>query len=134
MKEVADAMDKQAENLDFKRQTFFRMVAENLRGIAKESVKFTTVDTYAKYLYMTDRKAFETLKVALSTYFTVEQLWYERLDPRYLVWLTTIMSKGLMPDNVKILSWNYDYQVQLASSQFSVEQVNFMDKVTKRSG
>ena len=38
-------------------------------------------------------------------------------DKRYVPWMVSIMDSKSFPDDVKILNWNYDFQVQLASAQ-----------------
>jgi hypothetical protein len=84
--------------------------------LAKKANEFGDVDTYAKYLQIMEPggKNINELKQTVSQYFAVKQTILKARDTRYLPWLVTIMDRKTFPDNVKILSWNYDYQVQLA--------------------
>jgi hypothetical protein len=102
-------------------KSFLASTADDLEALARECTGFTTIDTYAKFLYLTDRKKFEKLKTTLSTYFSIEQIWNEKIDNRYLGWVTSILSQQIFPENIKIVSWNYDYQFQFAASNFREE-------------
>jgi hypothetical protein len=46
----------------------------------------------------------------------------KKIDNRTLIFLTTIMDHVIFPNNVKILSWNYDFQIQLAAEIFREER------------
>ncbi len=110
---------------------FFNGIANNLEWLASESRKYTTIDTYAKFLHLNDREKLRTLKTTLSTYFFIEQIWYQRVDPRYLVWLTSVLSyPPEFPDNIKILTWNYDSQMQLTAEKFRKESIIFKGAAT----
>ncbi|MCB2206754.1 MAG: hypothetical protein KQH67_00545 [Bacteroidetes bacterium] len=90
-----------------------------------ESENFSTIDTLAKYYFLKDRQKFEELKRLLSLYFTFEQLLFEKFDYRYLVFLTTILKQSsFFPDNIKIITWNYDFQFELAGMHFSKDTFN----------
>lgn len=88
---------------------------------------FGDVDTYAKYLQIIDPKGskLSRLKYLLSAYFTIKQTVFGVRDPRYIPWLVGIMSEKKFPENVKILSWNYDVQVELAAETFNEHELNF---------
>ena len=83
--------------------------------------QYDSVDTLAKFYYLNqDQDNLYRLKRTLALYFLIEQFHFNEFDRRYLVFLTSIMEKHVMiPENVKILTWNYDYQMQLASSKFT---------------
>ena len=91
---------------------------EEFINLSKAAKKFGDVDTYAKFLYLNNRSEFDGLKRTLSNYFTISQLIFSDRDDRYLSWLIGIMNSKDFPQNIKILSWNYDYQVELASKEF----------------
>ncbi|MEO6313567.1 MAG: hypothetical protein ABIX01_11935 [Chitinophagaceae bacterium] len=88
--------------------------------LAKKAGEFGDVDTYAKYLNLLSPNGdeFTSLKQTLSEYFTIKQKVQGVRDPRYLPWLVGIMNTQIFPNNVKVLSWNYDYQIQLAANHF----------------
>jgi hypothetical protein len=102
-------------------QIFLYDIAKKLEDLANESSGFTTIDTYAKYLYLKHRNLFDDLKFALAAYFSIAQIWDNKLDRRYLGWLTSILTNLNFPENIKILTWNYDYQLQLAADRFRRE-------------
>ena len=87
--------------------------------LALKANLFGDVDTYAKYLNLMSPGGHEIkeLKQTISQFFAIKQLILNARDKRYLPWLVGIMQRKIFPENVKILSWNYDYQVQFASGQ-----------------
>jgi hypothetical protein len=86
--------------------------------LSKKADEFGDVDTYAKYLNLMGRSdEFQGLKRTLSQFFALKQAVVKERDPRYLPWLVSIMSTKTFPNDVKILSWNYDFQVELAAAQ-----------------
>ena len=105
---------------DKKYQWVLNKYKENFNQLATKAEEFGDVDTYAKYLHLMNPsgKELQELKRTLSTYFIIKQLLLEAKDTRYLPWLVSIMNRKIFPENVKILSWNYDFQIELAASQF----------------
>ena len=120
MREVAVLLTAQNNQIikTIEQAKFYKEIADDLNDFAQKSTQFTTIDTYAKFLYLTDKKRFERLKYVLSVYFAIEQKVHKKLDGRYLVWLTSILDKLIFPDNVNILSWNYDFQLQETAKIF----------------
>jgi hypothetical protein len=92
----------------------FESLFEDFRLISKESDSFGTIDTLAKYYFLTDQTKYLKLKNTLSTFFSIEQLINKKLDNRYLSFITSICDHKIFPTNVNIISWNYDFQFQLA--------------------
>lgn len=92
----------------------------NSKNLAIVAEKFSDIDTYAKFLHLTDRsgKMLQDLKQTVSQFFAIKQLFLNAHDNRYLSWLVSIMSKNTFPQNVKVLSWNYDFQIELAHRYF----------------
>jgi hypothetical protein len=102
---------------------FVKEMVGDLRWLATNSEKFGTTDTFAKFLYLKDRNSLLRLKLALSFYFTVEQFLNDKKDDRALIFLTTVMEYGqVFPRNIKILSWNYDFQIEIAAEVFRKEE------------
>ncbi len=102
---------------------FSNELSANLLWLADGSNKFATTDTYAKFLYLQDRNSLVKLKKTLSLYFTIEQFINHKIDKRTLTFLTTIMQlNNIFPTNIKILNWNYDFQIQLAAEVFRKEE------------
>lgn len=53
----------------------------------------------------------------MSQFFGIKQSIAGNLDHRYIPWLVSVMNKREFPRNIKILSWNYDSQIQIAASK-----------------
>jgi hypothetical protein len=86
--------------------------------ILNEGLKHQSIDTYAKKLYITqDFPNLKKLKTILSIYFIIIQS-RRSSDERYDSFFASILeeSKNIFPNNLKILSWNYDYQFEKAYS------------------
>ncbi len=78
--------------------------------------RHASIDTYAKRLFITDEvDKLISLKIALTAFFQYEQL-INHIDIRYDHFLASIIpdSQKQFPDNVKVLTWNYDQQFELA--------------------
>ena len=90
------------------------------RDLAAMTEEFGDIDSYAKYLHLLNSGGFELekLKKTLSEFFSLKQLLLNATDKRYLPWLVNLMNRKRFPENVKILSWNYDFQVELAAAKF----------------
>lgn len=106
---------------EFREQKF--NIIEDLEYYSRMAIQFGTIDTFAKYLFLKDKIRFSQLKIVLSFYFLFEQFYNKAFDTRALVFLTTVMDQGtVFPSNIKIISWNYDSQLQLASHFFMNEE------------
>jgi hypothetical protein len=79
-----------------------------------------SVDTFAKKLTIRrDVEELKKLKILLSVFFVIEQIIY-RPNPRYdFFFASLIESIHALPKNIRILSWNYDTQFEIAFSEFS---------------
>lgn len=105
-------------------------IEDLLRGIEQS----TTVDNYARILAANGRhKKLHELKACLSYFFTVKQLasvglftrgvnaFFSDIDNRYipllLKYLPTTGADAVLPDNINFISWNYDFQLELALKQ-----------------
>lgn len=110
---------------------------KHLRGLAEISVHYGTLDTYARSLYLQPNKEQElaSLKLHLSLFFVLapivtapppmvivgvdEYATRYDLDPRYMGWLAVLLGDGLkLNKRVKVISWNYDFQVELALARY----------------
>lgn len=116
-------------------------------GKKRERLLHSSIDTYAKKLFILEQdnppthlehSRFERLKILMSLYLTFEQLQY--IDVRYESFFATILkdTSNVLPSNVRIVSWNYDSQVELAYHSFrqnesleaSSEMLNVISKFT----
>lgn len=94
---------------------------QDLQWLIEESMNHASIDTYAKKLYL--KKQFtelHRLKVAFSAYLTLAQS-IQPADNRYDSFYASILSDSCytLPQNVRVLSWNYDLQLEKAYSEYS---------------
>lgn len=114
-----------------------RNVYDRLKMITDKCLEFGTPDLYAKFLLETgDDLNYKLLKKLLSNYFTFKQTIAAGnagrqgvFDYRVLTFLTTITLKKIIPDNVKILSWNYDRQFEIGATMMKPKDSGGYDKV-----
>jgi len=96
----------------------------------------SSVDTYAKKLYLLERTTnqnladenamnLDKLKLMLSCFLTLEQM-IKPPDYRYDKFLASILQNDILsfPSQMNILSWNYDYQFELAYSDYSKQPLH----------
>lgn len=137
----------------------YKKVLDDFKIVLNEAQKHTTIDTYAKKIFLknnsnSDSKEMIALKFFLAGYFIFEQAGFtrndlavspglsapinydvvkdkhsqvfdsisKRVDPRYDVFFATLLENRegtlKLPPNVNIVSWNYDYQMELAYQEY----------------
>jgi len=118
------------ENLDDKglKKTLFGIQTDlisELRWLYNQIINTASIDTRAKkFLLRQEHDDLMRLKIALSVFFALEQS-RNGYDKRYEVFFASILQAGTIPPKrLKILSWNYDVQIEMAYSEFV-----FMNKV-----
>lgn len=101
------------------KKAFQAELISDLEWLGKESQKHASVDTYAKKLTARGNyRGLERLKNVLSAYFMLEQT-DQGVDPRYDSFIASLIkTDGDLPENVNILSWNYDSQFEMAFADF----------------
>ncbi len=101
-----------------------------LNWLAEKCKEFPTIDTYAKLLYITKQEAeYKKLKNALSLFFTLIQVPNKR-DLRYDGFIASLIGENLeFPNNLKILSWNYDCQFEFAYGEYLKSVNRYMQKI-----
>lgn len=121
-------------------QKTLNCVIEDLNWLFKESQNHQTVDTLARKFYVQNEiNSLKKLKRSLITYFFFEQNivfgiddkkgkteynYKSKVDKRYDSLVATLCEKGdsgdvLIKDNIKIISWNYDLQIDLCLMNYS---------------
>ncbi|WP_437396656.1 hypothetical protein [Flagellimonas lutimaris] len=90
------------------------------KWMQEKASSHASIDTFAKKLSINnEHNQLRNLKVAMSVYFTIEQS-RQRFDKRYDTFFASVLSNfGEMPQNLKILSWNYDSQFEMAYSEYN---------------
>lgn len=90
-----------------------------LRNISTYSANHSSIDTYAKKLFVSGKKLeYCRLKNELAFYFTLIQILYPP-DKRYDNFWASILNKTMPPKKIKIFSWNYDFQFERSYMDFS---------------
>lgn len=134
---------REYNSADIEKQELNNLI-NDLGGLREVCLNHATVDTYAKKLYVTNQKdQYKKLKLTLSTFLTIEQI-LNLVDKRYDSFLASIIpNEGVyaLPP-IKILSWNYDCQFELAGKEYFLGSrtlldvqgsLNLSDKVTSKT-
>lgn len=105
-------------------------VVEDLKRITDKCIEFGTPDLYAKYLLETgDDNGYKLLKDYFLYFLNTNKKMKRRFDFRALTFLTTITTNKKIPDNIRILSWNYDVQLEMAAERLTPINSNIYSKV-----
>ncbi len=106
---------------------------ESFLKLMEEAKTHASIDTYAKKLFLkNENDKLKQMKSLISRYLIYEQTLIEdkklksegngRLDDRYDPFFAALLrnhkDKLILPERVKIISWNYDYQLELAYCDF----------------
>ncbi len=90
----------------------------------KEQCAGYTIDSYAKKLWLQDdMQGFSRVELLLTIFFILEQI-VHRPDARYWAFLSKVAPRDKashalrLLEDIGILSWNYDNQIELAYRQF----------------
>lgn len=107
-----------------------------LERMATWSRQYGTIDTYARSLFIRgEHQALDELKLHLTLFFVIEQAIHsfsalsrpaqnqyykhDQIDTRYMGWLALLLERdSTINDRVKIISWNYDLQIDHAIALF----------------
>jgi len=106
-----------------------------LKWLYEGMTNHSSVDTFAKKLYLKKNEeskiGLQKLKFALSAFLTIEQI-LSKQDMRYDKFFATILGEDIkdFPPNMNIISWNYDYQFEMAYSDY-VDSRNLIDIQSK---
>jgi hypothetical protein len=92
----------------------------NLKWLMHECRNHASIDTYAKKLFIKrEREQLRKLKVTLSVYLVFEQC-LKSYDKRYDTFFASILNNSFssLPKHLKVISWNYDYQIERAYAEY----------------
>lgn len=82
----------------------------------------SSIDTCAKKFFLKgESHSYLRLKFALTLYFTIRQ-YQKPMDKRYdNFWASILSSSNELPEKIRIISWNYDQQLEMSFRNFTVE-------------
>jgi hypothetical protein len=91
---------------------------QSMMNLVIESEEFHSIDNYANKLFQAGQfEELNSLKLALTLYFGLIQLKDNKVDTRYIQFLSNILKNEVLNPSIKILSWNYDFQFEKALSR-----------------
>lgn len=98
-----------------------KSIAEDMKWLAEATSEHASVDTLAKKFYILKKhQELRKLKNVLSLFFILKEA-QRKTDIRYDTFFASVLQEDhiTFPDNVRILSWNYDNQFEKAYSLYS---------------
>ena len=112
----------------------FQEMSEEMVSWGTEASGHYSVDTLAKKLFLTHKRdELWRLKASMSAFFMLEQA-TRRAEQRYDSFFAAVLeSPGkppTLPDNVWILTWNYDLQLERAYYQYCPDLSGVYDNIT----
>jgi len=99
---------------------------DDIRWLAKEYGCHSSVDTFAKKLFLSSRKGDLILLKEIISEFILYKHIKKGIDIRYDAFfaaLLRISNSGFLelPENIRIISWNYDKQIEASIAQFRIK-------------
>lgn len=118
---VEDAF-RDVYRIDKKPSEIKKRFVDDILWLAKECDEHASVDTFARKLYLANRtKELIKLKAIVSEFLLTKQF-QNGIDKRYDAFFASLLEKEYseltLPNNIKILSWNYDKQIEYSVAQF----------------
>lgn len=104
-----------------------KFLINELKWLKEMSENHASIDTFAKKLSITGKiKDLRRLKLSTSAFFAINQTQLEwsnnKIDNRYDTFFASIMDTSVgLPENIKVLSWNYDSQFEMAYVDYSTQ-------------
>jgi len=107
-------------------------VQNELRWLNKICSEHYSIDTYAKKIYLKDdEEEYIKLKNILSLYFTIQQK-LVLPDKRYdNFWASILDEKDKFPNHLRIISWNYDSQLELSYKNFVSSSISLEEAYSR---
>lgn len=112
--------------LDYSKQELLKDIV----WLHNETIRHATIDTFAKKLYLSGNKRdYKRLEKVLCLYLVWEQLDH-RGDQRYDTFLASVLTENKLqlPQEISVISWNYDSQFEMAYSNYSNNRLFVYDK------
>lgn len=103
------------------KNNILRNIVNEFDWLIEEASNHQTIDTLAKKYFLTNHEKLNRLKKILIIYFAIEQIG-TLPDLRYDSFFASILKKDgkniLLAKNVKMISWNYDLQIELTLRKY----------------
>ena len=111
-------------SIDSKPSEIKEQFIKDVMWLAKECIAHSSVDTFARKLYLSNRlNDLIKLKALVSEFLLTKQI-QNGIDKRYDAFFAALLDKSdsglILPNNIKILSWNYDKQIEYSIAQFYI--------------
>jgi hypothetical protein len=93
---------------------------KDIDNLIEKCKSHVSIDTYAKKLLTTNKhRELELLKKIMVLFFSYIQL-IKPPDKRYDAFVASIINHKtrMLPDHISIISWNYDFQFEMAYSEY----------------
>ena len=108
---------------------FIDSMCHDFYWLMENAKSHQSIDGFCMWCY--NEKKFEDLnraKNVISFYFVYKQIQLQARDNRYAKFLHELMvnQEGVFPENVKILNWNYDFQMQYSSDYYANDERNLL--------
>jgi hypothetical protein len=107
--------------------------ADDIYWLIGEIENSLTIDTFAKKLFLQNEiEKLNKLKSIVTLYFINRQATAKSPEKRYEGFFATLLKGSIdtLPSNVKIVSWNYDSQLELSFNSFV--KLNSLEENQKR--
>ncbi|WP_104735208.1 SIR2 family protein [Hanstruepera ponticola] len=103
----------------YEKYNLIKQIYDEIIWLHNESKNQSSIDTLAKKLFLQkDYKNLKRLKVIMSCFFYFCQT--QSFDKRYDSFFASILDNlDTIPKNIRIVSWNYDSQFEIAFKEFS---------------
>nr|NQU91988.1 hypothetical protein [Bacteroidota bacterium] len=103
---------------------YFEGYVFDFRELAAMAEPFGNVELLAKICSYRDAVKLFKIRKTLTAFFLLEQLFFRKRHNRYINFFNVLQNKGQFPEHVKIISWNWDFQPELAAHVIRCEGFN----------
>lgn len=116
------------------KRTLQKKYCNDLKILIEDVKTQTSIDTWARKLHFKSPYKLRKLRALIDIYLVAEQIIYG-YDKRYDNFFATILGDGVgqgltLPGDISVLSWNYDFQLQLSASSFyKTENMEEIDNI-----
>ncbi len=107
--------------LDRTKAEYQESMIKDLKQLVESCKNHASIDTYAKKLFVKSRHGeLKKLKIGLSAFLLFEQA-LQNTDSRYDAFYASLLKTSTteLPETIRILSWNYDFQFEIAYMEYS---------------